>query len=389
MRWTALWKAETKLIVPKLPIILLCVLAILFSLVVSLPPSLLVGKTTGDITVMLVCRANPTLTKMIVGMMGDYDFIKRVSVEVDEETADAKLKAGEADILLIIPQNVESALFYGNPLTVKVKAADAFFGTMAYQFAASTVDISNMVASITGYVYDKNQEAGTSSHEGEEQLYGFVNQVLLDAIMRYSSIDYADAPHPYETQVVALFQFLVAAISSVFIAVVSAGQVSDGYLRRLTVRGFPVWRVIAVKLTTAAILSLVLSLFALTGFYLLHIEYSLFKYFFAVVMLSVIVTSICLSVLIYSTSRAASHSKTMLSCTAALFLLLFFGGGFYPTYLMQFSFRSLNPAWLSHLLADRSLSGSFPSPGAFAPFLLPFAACTVITIVRFRRAVRC
>jgi hypothetical protein len=364
----------------------LSILAIFLAVIVSLPPSLLKGMAARDISIALVCGADPVLVKMVAGMAADYDLIRRISIEDDEKAAEVGLENGKFDVLIVLPDDVEQALYYGEPVIVRVKAKDPLLGTLVYQLSNATIETINSVEYLTGYVYEKNQALGMASDENGDRYYRFVNQVFLDAIVRFSYVEDVAVSKPYDTQAVSLVQFSVTAVSAVFIAVVSAGQIADGYLRRLAARGYPVWKLIAVKLVNAIILALLLSVFALVGFHQINMKCDPFKYFFAAALLSAILTSMCLSALTFGVCRAAAVSRSLLNCTAILLMLLFWGGGFYPVYLMKISFRSLNPAWLSHLLADWSFSGLFPAVGAFALFLLPLAVCLGVAHRRFRRS---
>jgi hypothetical protein len=381
LKLLALWKAEAKLIIRRLPIVFSGLLVICFSVIVSLPPSLLSGMTARDISVALVCGADPLLTKTISGMAADYDLIKRIYIVDDIETAEAGLERGKYDVLLDIPDNVAESLMFGEKISVRVKASDPLIGTIAYQLADSTVDTINDVATVVN-----NEYANISRDANHDGFYRFVNHVLTDAIVRFSYIDDLKTSKPYDTQAVSLVLFIVVAVASVFIAVQSAGQIADGYLKRLRVRGFPIWKLIAVKLANAVIISLVLSAAVPAALYMIKIKCNPVRFFISVGVLSLIVTGICLSVLTIRERRSVSVTRSMLGCTAVLLMLLFWGGGFYPIYLMSMSVRKMNPAWLSHLLADWSLTGNFPHAGTFALFLLPFAICVFIAARRFGRS---
>lgn len=379
--------AEVKLLAPKIPILLLCILSLFFAIVIALPPSLLQGMIARDISITIVSGADPVLTRVISGLAADYDLIRRVSVRDDLSVAEAELKSGKVDVLLIIPDDIETAVLYGEPITVTVKANDPLLGTLAYRLSKSTVDTINALVYITSYVYESNQDSDLNSAGNMDSLVSFVNQVLLDAVIRFSYIDDIAVSKPYDTQAISLVSFFAVAVTSVFAAVISAGQIADGYLRRLTVRGCKIRELVVIKIINTAFLALFLNLFVLIGFYYMNLRCDPLKYLLSVGLQSVIVTGICLCVTAVNSHRAVAVTRTLIGCTFVLLMLLFWGGGFYPIYLMQTSFKKLNPAWLSHLLADWSLSGLFPPAGHFALFLLPFAVCSCLAVVRMRRSV--
>lgn len=387
MKWLALWKAEVKLTAPKLPLVLLCVLSILFAIFVSLPPALLSSVITRNITLTVVCETSPALARLIAGMATDYALISRTYVADDEAMGQERLSRGEADVLLVIAGDIEAALLHGEAVTLSVQARDDLSGTLAYLLADSTVEALNSIESITRDIYYRAQAGGMSAEESNRELYRFANQLFFEALDRFSHIEEVASARPYEVFAVSLTMFLTVSISAVFITVTAAGQIAGGYLRRLAVHGIATGKLIAVKLANAAILALVLGIFTLVGFHALGIAVDAGRYFLAIFSLSVIVTGICLALISLDEQKNAAVSRSLLSCAAVLLLLLFWGGGFYPAYLMRVSFRNMNPAWLARLLADWNFTGQLPAADALILFLLPLAAGVLVATARFGKVV--
>jgi hypothetical protein len=68
-----------------------------------------------------------------------------------------------------------------------------------------------------------------------------------------------------------------------------------------------------------------------------------------------------------------------------MFFLLFAGGGFYPTGLMQSDLRLFNPTWLSNQLSEWSLGGDL-NLLQLALFAIVFAAACTVCFFEWRRA---
>jgi hypothetical protein len=81
----------------------------------------------------------------------------------------------------------------------------------------------------------------------------------------------------------------------------------------------------------------------------------------------------------------AAPARTMLGCVALMFFLLFVGGGFYPSFLMESSLRLFNPAWLATLLSTWSLGGAL-APSNLALFVVPLFFCSGLCYVEWRRS---
>ncbi len=178
---------------------------------------------------------------------------------------------------------------------------------------------------------------------------------------------------------------MAVSISSLYTAALASRHYATGYIRRLALRGVRFRHLLASQLLLSASIALVLGLLLGIALSVVGEGLSLPALLLSSILLSLVLTALYL---VFSGSRQqpqAAVTRTLLGCLALLFFLLFAGGGFYPTELMQSSLRLFNPTWLAHQLAVWSLGGTLDVV-QLLPFVATFALSAVAGFVLWRRA---
>lgn len=386
MKLLAVWKAEHKLTLPKLPLVVFFLCIIILAFVAALPPSLIKGLSVDKVSLGIVNHSDELLAKMMSDIAVEYNLIKSVSIRKSKTEAIAALERGEIDVLFIVDGSVQDALYYAKPIHLTLKWTDPFVGTVLNRVVSSTVETINIIEDMLSVVYQDSLQQ-MDYYEAGSAMENYLRLLVTEALTRSLNLDIKRTAKPYSIQLISLVQFIVCSVTAAFISVLSAKQIADGFIRRLYVRRFGVWRLIFVKLMYCWLLSMALSGLALIVLRTCKIECEIFEYLASTAILSPITASICFLVTAVNNRRGGATTKTALACLAVILLLLFMGGGFYPTYLMSVSFREFNPAWLAHLLAEWSLGGEFPPIRSAITFLIPAVLCISFTALRWRRAV--
>ncbi|MDR1961369.1 MAG: ABC transporter permease [Gracilibacteraceae bacterium] len=356
----------------RLPLLLGGMLLCAAGFLLSLPPELMRNGEFPKISIALVNQDGGEMAELLSGMVSGLEMVKESRI-VSEDEAAALLKAGETDVVVVLPPGMIDALIYRGRAEITVRTLDPFIGSVSLNMAGEYVKTMNRVQRAALAFHDAAAPRFSDPRDFYRAERAFDLALLQETLLRARHIETVPAVSPYHLQALSLLLFAAAALAALSSVTQTAHQFAAGYFRRLAVHGIRPWQIYAAKTLLAAALSLVLCLAAMPLLSFWKIPCSFGGLLLSAAFLTVILHGVCL---VFTAFRAdamplrAVSARTAFGSFALLLFILFAGGGFYPVYLMEASFRAFNPAWLAHLLAEWVLGG----PALVPLRLLPFAA---------------
>jgi hypothetical protein len=372
---------------PKLPVLLgglvVCAIGFFF----SLPPELARSGELPKISIALINHDDEAMAAVLAGMVSDLEMVENLYF-VDEQEADALLRAGSADVSITLPAGMIDALIYRGQAEITLKALDPLVGSISLDIAAEYVKTMNRMQQTALAFYDQVN----SLYDDRRTLYqaerAFNLSLLQEAISRSRHVSALPAVSPYYLQLLALLLFVAAAFTAVPLSALTARQFSAGYFRRLAVYRIRPAQICAAKILPALCGAVIFSLAALLLLAVWKIPCSKARLLLSACFLTLVIHFICMVFAAVRTAaepRAAAARAALGSLVLFLFML-FAGGGFYPIYLPDAGFRVINPAWLAHLLAEWTLGGAALSPLQLLFFTAPAAVCAAVALAGWRQA---
>ncbi|MDR2491928.1 MAG: ABC transporter permease [Coriobacteriales bacterium] len=356
MRVLALYLANLRVAARYLVVLLLAAAAFAALVFASLPQSLFKSGELPTVSLALVYGNEDTLVRNLQTEVVQVEVVESLTVCSAAE-AERMLASGEVDAVVTLPLNTFDALVSGGNATITVAANDPLVGSVVYAVCERAVETLDSIQNYTLVYATKAQEhiAGTEAQSQAVRLFAL--QLLGDTLDRLSSVEVRASASPYYVQVLTLLLFFVVSLAALFAAVVLARQYSQGYVRHLTQRGVSFMPLYTAQLLLCCTLALVLS--TLLGIMLRLVDDSFDVVALAAsgVMLALVVGPLFALMSGVAVGRGNAATRTLLGCCALMFFMLFAGGGFYPSFLMETSLRLFNPTWLSNLLATWSLGG--------------------------------
>jgi hypothetical protein len=258
-------------------------------------------------------------------------------------------------------------------------------GTAVYSLADKVIETLDELQNYALVFDEAAREHLPNAKERDSALNSFSMTLIGEAFSRMSSVDTPQAVSPFYAQALTLLLFMVVSIGSFFVAVVAARQYATGYIRHLFARGIRFRHLLLSQLMLSASIALVLGAVLGAIFSFVSSDSSFGALLLSAVLLSVVLTALYLMFSGFRQQPKAATTRTLLGCLALMFFLLFAGGGFYPTGLMQSNLRLFNPTWLSNQLSLWSLGGSL-DPLQLAFFAVPFALACAVCYFEWRRA---
>ncbi|MDR1713817.1 MAG: hypothetical protein LBR39_06675, partial [Coriobacteriales bacterium] len=159
---------------------------------------------------------------------------------------------------------------------------------------------------------------------------------------------------------------------------------AQGHIRRLRYRQVRFGQLLLVQMLLGALLSALLGLMVACALRFLAPGLNIGAALLSSALLGLVLTPIFLVFSGLPGPPAGAATRAMLGCLALCFLMLFVGGGFYPSFLMESSLRLGNPAWLANLLAIWSLGGNL-EPMQLLGFVVPVALAAGICYFEWRK----
>ncbi|MDR1070169.1 MAG: ABC transporter permease [Gracilibacteraceae bacterium] len=388
MKILLVFLTDARLLGRKLPLLagglLVCAAAFFF----SLPPELARSGDMPKISIAMVNNDSDDMAQMLAGMVSGLEMVDKLLI-VDEQEAEALLDAGDVDVCVTMPAGMIDALIFSGRAEITLKARDPFTGPVSLDVASAYVKTMNRVQQTALSFYDSIQPfyGDRQSLYRAERVFNL--SLLQEAISRARNVSVIPAVAPYHLQLLALLLFLTAALAAITAATLSARQFASGYFRRLAARRVRAVHICAAKALLALSMALVFSL-ALTPLLAgWDIPCSAPRLFLSASFLTLIMLFICMAFAAFrraESSADAAAARAALGAFTLLLFMLFAGGGFYPVYLMDASFRTFNPAWLAHLLAEWTLGGQAPFLPSLLYFAAPAAAGAFVTGIGWREA---
>jgi len=349
-------------------IIILAIIFVAAAFLVSLPRSIFPTGSSMTLSMALVCEEGDMIAGLLSGFLTDMEIIGDV-YEVEEKEADRLLADGEIELILEIPAGVVDALIYSKSAEVRIKSNDAFVGAMCERMGIAAVNTMNRIQDAALAYSDAAAPFFENSSDFYEAAIAFDLSLISEALSRGHLVKIVRPVLRYQLQVVTLVMFIVASIAAVFFAVTANHRFAGGYIRRLRVHNVRFWHVWTAGALSVVIVSILLCLpFAYVGT-LMGFPLSLWKFTISAAAVAFPLYCVCVIFVRIKPGKSKNGSYALLGCFALLVLMLFAGGGFYPVYMMDMSFRLFNPAWLAHIMCEWLLGGVAVSLAGLAAFL--------------------
>jgi hypothetical protein len=385
----ALYRAGLKVAFRFVLVLLLSLLALVALVLVSLPKGIFSANEVPRISLVLVYGdGNESNDDMLIRSLNaeieEIDVVESVTLCTAAE-AEERLARGEADAVIILPAGTLDALIYGGHATITVRATDPLIGTVVYSVTDRAIETLDEVQ---GYAlaYEQDSRGHFKSAEEHYEAVSAFNMMLFgEAIARLRNVESPSSVSPYFAQILTLLLFLMVSIASFFVSVIAARQYAQGYVRHLYTRGVRFRHLFAAQLLLSASISLVLGLVLAVVLSFVGEGFSFFALLVSSVLLSLVLTSLYLMFSGFCQRPQAATTRALMGCLALMFFLLFAGGGFYPTGLMQTDMRLFNPAWLANQLAAWTLGDSL-NPLQLILFALPFTLGGAVSWLEWRRS---
>jgi hypothetical protein len=290
----------------------------------------------------------------------------------------------EVDAVVALPEGLLDSLITGGHATITVKAKDPLFGSVVFAVVDRAVDTMDSLQNYA-LVYMGATEGRFENEDARwDSVRDFNMRLLGDALVRLNGVEQMDTTSPFYRQALMLLLFLVVSCAALFAAIALARLYAQGYARRLYVRGLRFYQVYGAYLLLAVTLGALLS--AILGAVMLLFDPGL-RFGLLVVSGAVLSCVLAPFFFLFSGTRAKPDSaltRALLGGLGIAFFLLFVGGGFYPSFLMQSSLRLFNPTWLADLLAAWSLGATLDALH-LSLFAVPFALCAGVAWYEWRR----
>jgi hypothetical protein len=382
-----LYLASLKIALRSIAILLASMLALVAIVLLSLPPQLF---TANEIPGVRLALGYDSL--LAEGRFGSNLSSELNSVDVIEELrlctvaeAEALLAAGDVDAIIIMPENTLDVLVYGGHATITVKSNDPLIGSVVYSVTDNAIGSLDALQNYSLIYREQSYGHFDSAGQRDQAAQDFNVALMFEALRRMSYVETPWLASPYFVQALTMLLFLVVSVGSFFVAVIVARQYASGYIRHLYTKGVRYRHLLAAQLLLSASIALVLGLVLALILGFVSDGLSVPLLLLSTLLLSLMLTALYLCFSGFRGQTQAATTRTLIGCLALMFFLLFAGGGFYPTGMMQSSLRLFNPSWLSTQLATWTLGGGI-DPVQLALFILPFAAACAIGYLEWRRS---
>ncbi|MDR0948069.1 MAG: ABC transporter permease [Lachnospiraceae bacterium] len=384
MKARGLLAADFRILIKRLPFLLLGSAVIVLCILIALPSSLFRLNSVDDIKIAVVCDSNNAFMPTFMGIASDYQVVGELRV-LDATQAATALRNKEVEAVIEIPDDIINRVIDGDDVTITLSTHDPLIGTVAYSIANSTVQAAKKVQIIFNRFY-----ASASSHISDQSTlwnaeYALGESILQEVILRLKNIEVVRGVSSYKIQVLSIILFLCISILAVFMVLLTSWQISSGYLRRLKIRNVSAYSLMAVKCLIMLLLSVVIAMLLYPLSFVLNSPISYCRWIGTSCIIALGIYSILTAVTLCKGRQGAIASKTLLLSVAFIILMLFAGGGFYPVYVMDHSVRLLNPAWITHVLVQWSLYDTVAPVGSMTAILVISCMLFWITGWRWRR----
>ncbi|MDR0500018.1 MAG: ABC transporter permease [Coriobacteriales bacterium] len=350
----------------------LCLVALILA---SLPRGLFSSGDLPIVSIALVYGSEDSLGRNLSDELKQIEVIDRFYF-CNSDEARSLLLNGEVDAFITLPDNMLENLVSGKKSTITVTANDPVLGAVVYAIVERAAKTAN---SLQSYML-AYKDAALSYYGNNDDAYNSINSFAIslmgDALSRLTSVSATTTVSPFYLQLLTLLLFVICSLAALFCALTISRQCATGFSRRLLVRKISFLPIVITQLTVGAILSIVLCLVCGLALNFVDQKFNLLAFMFSGLLLSQILVPLFALVAMSKPLQEGTNTRTLLAVMAMIFLLLFIGGGFYPSYLMQLPIRVFNPVWLANVLSSWTLGASLnllANLSTVALFLLPFA----------------
>ncbi len=383
-----LYVASLKVTLRSIALLLLALLVSIVLVLVSLPQELFSSNDIPKISLAIVYgednEDDAFVRDMNMGLSG-INVVEEIRL-LNAQEADTQLANGEVDAIIAFPENIINVLVTGGHATVAVKADDPIIGAAVYAVTDKVVETLDELQNYA-LIFDKAaREQITDSSARAEAINSFNINLIGQAFARMNNVEVPNTVSPFFSQALTLLLFFMVSIGSFFVAVHAARQYATNYIKHLYCRGIGFLHLLASQLLLSASIALIFGIVLGIVFSFLTVSVSIPALVISAILLSFVLTAMYLMFCGFRQQPKVATTRTLLGCLALMFIMLFAGGGFYPTGLMELDLRLLNPAWLSNQLALWSL-GDVVNVLQLTIFIIPFLLACTVCYLEWRRAV--
>ncbi|MCL1880317.1 MAG: ABC transporter permease [Actinomycetia bacterium] len=383
----ALYLANLKATLRFVAVLLAVLLALIAVVLLSLPKQLFSAQDVPQVSLAVVYgdgNINDALVRNLNSQLSTIKFVKSVQM-CSTDAAETLLATHQVDAAIYLPADTLDVLVYGGHATITVKSDDPFLGPVIYTVANSAVDTLDQLQGYSLLFRQGAQSFFSSYAELSDATDSFDMKLIGEAFTRTSNVDVPQTVSPYYAQALTLILFLTVSIACFYVAVVAARQYAGGYFRHLYTKRVRYRHLIASQLLLSASIALVLGLVLGLILQLVGEGPNILRLMLSAVLLSLLLCPVYLMFSGFRQQLQVATTRTLIGCLAVLFFLLFAGGGFYPTALMQSNIRIFNPSWLSNQLSVWSLGAPLDIMQLLL-FLVPMAVACAVGYLEWRRS---
>ena len=364
----------------------------------SLPKDLFLSQNIPSIKLAVAYEEDDQLASNLALVLEQVEVIESVVI-TNEENAARYLANGEVDASIVIEDDILDSILSREDTTITVAANDPIKAQVINSLAKQAAHTFDSLQGAFNVFSDATQSTLSSkSNKQSEVIRKFSEELIREALVKNYNVVTVETSEPYLLHAVSLSLFFAVSIGVIVSAIMLSRHYDQGLTRRFFVRGVRFRHHYAALLVLNCLISLLVGILATAILGVLDTLGLLsasgtgvdgVALCLSAVVLGCVLTPLYLMLSGVRLGRSwNSSSQTMLGCLLVLFLLLFAGGGFYPTYLTDSLFTQFNPTFLAGVLTEWSLGGRSASIGDVAVFIMPVVLCSTLFFVQWRRCLR-
>ena len=385
-KFLALFRADGFHSLMRFPIVIAVLFACFLAFLASLPQGLF-ENGIAKVSVAIVYNGDEEMANMFIDIIAELEPVREL-VDTDSYEAGRMLDSGKVDLVIELPSNVIDTMIKGDSSVIGVKANNVLVANIAYSITLQAVETINLIQGRALQYREISRPFFPDNEEFVKNELLFNARLMGAALFRGDVIEVERSVPYYTVQFVSVLLYLTVSILSILAALTASRQFASGVFRRLVLHRIPVWQIYLIKLITTLALAVPLSLICILATSFFYAEVPVLRMVVSSLALCALICPLCMVFTTLTGKANTAYARTLLGSLAVLLVLFFLGGGFYPVYMMDFSFRSLNPAWASHLLAEWVFSEGSQKILTSLQYILPPAVCAAITVRVWRSNLR-
>lgn len=338
-----LLKLDGKLLLKKIPILLVLLIGLSGAIYLSLPTELVNHENEIRIKVAVSMKNPPTVFSEILTFLENEENISEIKQTTPEEGI-TQVKAGKVDVYIAFPDNLKQVLFAGQSGTIQIATNQPLVDAYLEQFLRSGVQALNDLQGNSLSFRHSLAESALSASEKARLAQKFDGQLTSLAIFRHQYLDLTLQMGKYRQQILSLLFFLMIILPIFFSGMIFLQQRQQAFLRKLQFHKVSFGALFLSKYLLLVLFnSLITTAFA--GLFNLNLSYLML----GMILLTALVWSgqFLLTLLL---PKNFTQGNYILISGIFFLSLLFVGGLIYPLEIQLAGINRFNPAWSSQLV---------------------------------------